>query len=149
MKKLNKKQLNTLVSSSVSSSVSRMIVLNSFVSEMMNKEVEVVEQVVETKLVVPVETEFNFKPINWSADESNFKFAPLKTEVVKKEEKVSKSVMAKRVFDEMYNESIKNGTEMKRSDILKRFVAECDLTTNGAATYLQNIKKERGLVNSK
>jgi hypothetical protein len=141
MKKLNKKQLNTLVSSSVS----RMIVMNQVGHELLNEVVEV-EQVVETTLVVPVETEFNFKPMNWSVEETNFNFQPIKKEV---KVVVKKSVQARIIFDEMEQQSINNGTKMKRCDIIARFVAECDLTSNGAATYLQNIKKEKGLVNSK
>lgn len=61
----------------------------------------------------------------------------------KKETKADKALI---VFMDCYKD-LKNVPQ--RKDIINRLVSECGLTVNGAATYLQNMKKKAGLVNSK
>lgn len=63
--------------------------------------------------------------------------------IVKKE--LSKADKARLVFNECYAMEV----VPQRKDIINRFVQECGLTQNGAATYLQNFKKAAGIVNSK
>jgi hypothetical protein len=124
MKKLTKKQ-QAILSATVSSAIGRMVVLGGFVSNMVKT------KVVETKL---------------NMDEIVARFILVNTLFEMKKVVVKKSVQARIIFQEMYDQSILSGTKMVRKDVIARFMAECGLTRNGAATYVQNIKKEHGLI---
>ena len=52
---------------------------------------------------------------------------------------------------EVFNDCYKDGVDKapQRKDIIARLMNEANLTQNGAATYLQNMKKKAGLVESK
>lgn len=54
---------------------------------------------------------------------------------------VNKSAIATKIFDECYAQS----PVPQRKDILARVKTEAGLTDAGAATYLQNYKKKKGL----
>lgn len=56
----------------------------------------------------------------------------------------AKSTKARDVFIRM-----NKGEGVARKDILAAFQIECGLTKNGASTYLQNLKREFGLIRSK
>lgn len=62
---------------------------------------------------------------------------------------VTKAVVARGIMKEMYLEGQVKGYVPARKDIINRLVKDAGLTDKGAATYLQNWKKEMGLVNSK
>ena len=55
---------------------------------------------------------------------------------------ITKASVARTIFkEEMAKQSV-------RKDIIARLINEAGLTKNGAATYLQNMKKKAGLVKS-
>lgn len=55
-----------------------------------------------------------------------------------------KADLARAIFDRMYGQP-----GVARKDIIKAFVNEAGLTEKGAATYFQNIKDKKGLVNKR
>lgn len=67
--------------------------------------------------------------------------------VIKTEKAITKMDRAIQVFNECYQNGVDKAPQ--RKDIIARLMKECDLTQNGAATYLQNLKKKAGIVNSK
>lgn len=59
----------------------------------------------------------------------------------------TKSSKALAVFNDCYkNYHVDPKSVPARKDIINRLIAECGLTQNGAATYLQNMKTKAGLV---
>ncbi len=62
------------------------------------------------------------------------KKAPLKKKAVGKKRASSKTAKAQKIFDRFYGKKT-------RAEIIEKFVAQCDLTANGAATYYQKMKK--------
>ncbi|MGZ8924381.1 MAG: hypothetical protein ACXW2E_00725 [Nitrososphaeraceae archaeon] len=57
---------------------------------------------------------------------------------------IYKADLARKIFDEEYEKA--GNKNPKRSVVLARFVKEAGLTKKGAPTYLQTIKKKKGLV---
>lgn len=62
---------------------------------------------------------------------------------------ISKAAHARLIYDEMDAISITTKVALIRKNIIDRFVAELPISKVGAATYLQNIKTKKGLVNHK
>lgn len=70
--------------------------------------------------------------------------------VIKTEKSIQKTDLAREVFNDCYkNYHTDPKSVPQRKDIINRLISECGLTQNGAATYLQNMKKKAGLVVSK
>lgn len=62
----------------------------------------------------------------------------------------TKSEKAYEVFNDCYKSFHTDPKSVpQRKDIINRLISEAGLTQNGAATYLQNMKKKAGLVASK
>lgn len=62
----------------------------------------------------------------------------------------TKSEKAMVVFNDCYKNFHTDPKSVpQRKDIINRLIGEAGLTQNGAATYLQNMKKKAGLVASK
>lgn len=61
----------------------------------------------------------------------------------------SKAAHARAIYDEIMNHATAQKLEVKRATIINRFVTELPISKVGAATYLQNIKLKKGLVNHK
>ena len=62
---------------------------------------------------------------------------------------VSKAAIARAIYDQMAADCAKNNTALVRKNLINAFMVGCPISKNGASTYLQNIKKAKGLINSK
>lgn len=60
---------------------------------------------------------------------------------------ITKADLAREIFNDCYKEGVDKAPE--RKVIIQRMMKEANLTQNGAATYLQNLKKKAGIVNLK
>lgn len=67
-----------------------------------------------------------------------------KTKKSRRDDPNSKMNQARAVFVRM-----NKGEGVERKNILAALMGECGLTKNGAATYLQNLKREHGLIKTK
>lgn len=67
--------------------------------------------------------------------------------IIQTQKSITKMDLAIEVFNDCYKEGVDKAPQ--RKDIIARLMKEANLTQNGAATYLQNMKKKAGLVDSK
>lgn len=66
------------------------------------------------------------------------------TKKTRRDDPNSKMNKARAVFVEM-----NKGEGVERKTVIAALMTKCGLTKNGAATYLQNLKREHGLIRSK
>ena len=69
------------------------------------------------------------------------------TIIIQTQKSITKMDRAIEVFNDCYKDGVDKAPQ--RKDIIARLMNEANLTQNGAATYLQNMKKKAGLVESK
>lgn len=71
---------------------------------------------------------------------------PVEPEVVTP---TSKASHARQIYQEEEQAALVANITLVRNKVIKRFMAELPLSAPGSATYFQNIKKSKGLVNHK
>lgn len=94
-----------------------------------------------------IEAEINSKPL--TDEEVQAIVAALTPPAVVVVGEVSKAAHARAIYNEMDAAAKVGNFQLVRKNIINRFVNELPISKVGASTYLQNIKKSKGLIQSK